>query len=164
MENVVDGVDDKLINKADEQMISTPLVSMNPANVWRRALAWFVDFVLWFGILGYIFALITNQTTSNGFVLQGSSAVLLICVGFTYYFLTEAIWGATLGKAIFKIKVLKEDGQKISFKESLIRNLSRIIDMLPLFYIVGIMSITNSNKKQRVGDKLAHTIVVKTGF
>ena len=112
MENIVGGVDDNLINKVGAQMTSTSLVSMNPVSVWRRALAWFVDFILWFGVLGYIFALATNQTTSSGFVLQGPSAVLLICVAFMYYFLTEAIWGQTLGKAIFKIKVLKEDGQK----------------------------------------------------
>jgi uncharacterized RDD family membrane protein YckC len=130
------------------------------ANIWKRVFAWFIDFILWFGLLGYFIAVLTHQTTPNGYSLKGLSAFFLFGISFLYYFLTEAIWGATLGKMLFKIKVVSEQGQKISYKQSLIRNLTRLIDMLPMFYVVGIMSVANSNKKQRLGDAWAHTIVV----
>ena len=77
------------------------------ANIWKRVFAWFIDFILWFGLLGYFIAVLTHQTTPNGYSLKGLSAFFLFGISFLYYFLTEAIWGATLGKMLFKIKVVR---------------------------------------------------------
>ena len=43
----------------------------------------------------------------------------------------------------------------------MIRNLLRIVDGLPAFYIVGIVCIALTPNKQRVGDMAANTLVVK---
>ncbi len=40
------------------------------------------------------------------------------------------------------------------------RNVLRIIDGLPLFYLASAILIWTSEKKQRLGDRVADTIVV----
>ena len=55
-----------------------------------------------------------------------------------YFTLFEAFWnGQTPGKKLFKIRVIQDSGRQITFFESLIRNLIRIVDLLPSFYLVG---------------------------
>jgi ribosomal protein L40E len=45
---------------------------------------------------------------------------------------------------------------------AVIRNVLRIVDALPFFYIIGLILISRSDKKQRLGDSLAKTVVVKS--
>jgi uncharacterized RDD family membrane protein YckC len=79
---------------------------------------------------------------------------------FIYRVLFEWLFGATLGKMATGIIVVKTNGQSLDFKASLIRNLMRIIDALPFSYMIGIISIMCSEKQQRLGDKIADTIVI----
>lgn len=77
-----------------------------------------------------------------------------------YYVLMEWKIGGTIGKLLTGIRVIKTTGEPLDLKASLIRNILRIIDFLPLFYIAGVISIWTSEKKQRIGDRLAKTVVV----
>ena len=45
--------------------------------------------------------------------------------------------------------------------KSFIRNLLRIIDGLPVFYLLGLIVMVSSKRKQRIGDMAAGTVVVK---
>jgi len=83
---------------------------------------------------------------------------LLWLVYFTYF---EGTSGQTIGKKFTHIKVIKENGSKCDFGSALVRNILRIIDHLPFLYILGIILIAATEKKQRLGDMLAKTIVVK---
>jgi len=58
------------------------------------------------------------------------------------------------------MRVIKSTGESLDLKASLIRNVMRIVDFLPFFYLVGAISIWDSKTKQRVGDRLAKTVVV----
>jgi uncharacterized RDD family membrane protein YckC len=77
-----------------------------------------------------------------------------------YFVLLEGSRGQTIGKIITKIKVVGEDGKPIDMNQALIRNLLRIIDGL-FAYLVGAFLIWRSDKKQRLGDRIAKTVVVK---
>lgn len=83
---------------------------------------------------------------------------LLWLVYFTYF---EGTSGQTIGKKLTHIKVIKENGSKCDFGSALVRNILRIIDHLPFLYILGIILIAATDKKQRLGDMLAKTLVVK---
>jgi len=83
---------------------------------------------------------------------------LLWLVYFTYF---EGTSGQTIGKKVAHIKVVKNDESKCDVGSALIRNILRIIDHLPFIYILGMILIAATNKKQRLGDMLAKTIVVK---
>lgn len=91
------------------------------------------------------------------FALIGVMWVLWL-VYFTYF---EGTSGQTIGKKFTHIKVIKEDGARCDFGSALVRNVLRIIDHLPALYILGIILIAATDKRQRLGDMLAKTIVVK---
>jgi uncharacterized RDD family membrane protein YckC len=68
--------------------------------------------------------------------------------------------GGTLGKMALGMKVVKEDGAKLDWGASLIRNILRIVDGF-FFYLVGAIVVWTSKKRQRLGDMVAHTLVVR---
>ena len=69
--------------------------------------------------------------------------------------------GRTPGKRYAGIQVVKADGTPITFRDSMIRNLIRIVDMLPTMYIVGGVVMLRNPEGQRLGDKLAGTLVIR---
>jgi uncharacterized RDD family membrane protein YckC len=64
---------------------------------------------------------------------------------------------------VLKIKVVREDGSPCGIVPAIIRNILRIVDGLPFLYIIGMILISRSSKKQRLGDSVAKTVVVKAG-
>jgi uncharacterized RDD family membrane protein YckC len=59
-----------------------------------------------------------------------------------------------------KIRVVRAaDGSRIGYGEAAIRTILRIIDGI-FAYLIGAILIWSSDKKQRLGDRVAHTIVV----
>jgi uncharacterized RDD family membrane protein YckC len=68
--------------------------------------------------------------------------------------------GATIGKMVLGLRVVKLDGSRISWKESIIRTLLRIIDGL-FGYLLGAILVWKSPTKQRLGDRVAKTVVVR---
>ncbi len=83
---------------------------------------------------------------------------ILWLIYFTYF---EGTSGQTIGKKFAHVRVVKEDGSSCDFGSALVRSILRIIDGLPSIYILGIILIAATDKKQRLGDMLAKTIVVK---
>ncbi len=99
------------------------------------------------------------------FQYQGEAAIPVLTayglVGILYFAILEGTMGATLGKKVVKIKVVKEDGSACGIGPAFVRTLLRIIDGLPFLYIIGMVLISRSDKKQRLGDRVAKTVVVK---
>ena len=88
--------------------------------------------------------------------------VILFVVLFFYFVVFETLWsGQTPGKRAFKLRAVQVSGARIGFKASMIRNLVRIVDLLPSFYLVGILAVVLSTKNQRLGDMVAGTVVVR---
>lgn len=77
-----------------------------------------------------------------------------------YYTYLEGSRGQTIGKMITRIKVVREDGMPIDMNQALTRNILRIIDGF-IGYLIGAILIWRSDKKQRLGDRWAKTVVVK---
>jgi len=77
-----------------------------------------------------------------------------------YFMLAEAVSGRTPGKALMRLQVRSESGARISVWQALVRTLLRPVDELPALYLVGLVLILTGAKRQRLGDRLAHTIVV----
>lgn len=84
-------------------------------------------------------------------------------VWIAYFFVMEGLVGATLGKFVMGIRVVKEDGSRLDWSAALIRNVARIVDAFPYFlpYLVGAISVWSSDPlRQRLGDRWASTVVV----
>ena len=81
---------------------------------------------------------------------------------FGYFAIFEAMWnGQTPGKKIIRLRVIHESGRPITAAEAVGRNLMRIVDQLPGFYAVGIVSVLLSGQNKRLGDYVAGSIVVQ---
>lgn len=68
--------------------------------------------------------------------------------------------GQTPGKSILGISVVHDDLTPVSFGTSLIRNLIRTVDFLPLFYLFGLVTMVSNSRFQRLGDLAAGTLVI----
>lgn len=89
--------------------------------------------------------------------------VILFLIISGYFAFFEWVWrGQTPGKRWLKLRVIREDGRPVTFWESVVRNLLRNFDMMPVpFYSIGLISVFVSSIDQRVGDLIAGTVVVR---
>jgi uncharacterized RDD family membrane protein YckC len=93
--------------------------------------------------------------------LNGVPAVVFLVAVMAYYFVLELLFGRTIGKFLVRIRAVTTDGGRLTPKAALLRNLGRIIDALPMFYIVGLIALFSSGSpRQRVGDRIAGTTVI----
>jgi uncharacterized RDD family membrane protein YckC len=81
-------------------------------------------------------------------------------LGFAYLVFAEMMFGQTLGKKLVGIRVLDEQGGPVGFGAAVVRNLLRLVDGL-FFYLVGALFAFSSPRGQRLGDRAAHTVVVR---
>ena len=79
-----------------------------------------------------------------------------------YYIFFEMLWnGQSPGKRLVGLRVLRTDGTPITLTESIIRNLVRLIDFLPIFYGLGVVVMFVNTQSRRLGDLAAGTLVVR---
>jgi uncharacterized RDD family membrane protein YckC len=87
---------------------------------------------------------------------------LLFVILFGYHIFFEMLLnGQTPGKKALKLRVLKQNGEPVGLFDSLLRNVLRIADFLPSFYLVGAMFLLFTKDYKRIGDFAANTIVVR---
>lgn len=72
--------------------------------------------------------------------------------------------GQTPGKMLTGLRVIQDGGQSLTFLSAIIRNILRIVDSLPSFYLLGITMIFLHPRHKRVGDLVAGTLVVYEGI
>lgn len=132
------------------------------ASVFRRFFAFVVDLFALFMLFGFIFLASLN---SNEYYKAVFLLVVSLIIAFLYFIYFEGpSSGCTLGKYIFSIRVVDQENFKnISYKNSIIRNILRIVDFFPYFIpgLVGLITILVSKKNQRIGDIAAKTIVIQ---
>jgi len=124
---------------------------------WQRVLAFLIDSISIMAILG---APILTWTAFGdiGFLLMSfvRFVVISVCV-----FLFEGLYGYTLGKYMLGLVVVKSDGSSCTISASILRNLLWLVDQLPGFNLVAMVSILLTDDNQRVGDLVADTVVVR---
>ncbi len=98
------------------------------------------------------------MTAISGFFM---SLLIIMLLWICYGIVLETWKGQTVGKMILGIIVVKENGEPCDFFAALLRNVLRIIDHLPTLYILGFIVMAITEKRQRLGDRLAGTVVVK---
>lgn len=130
---------------------------LSPAGPVPRMLAWMIDIFIRIGINIVIFTVLSFLgNTGTGIALIIS--FLLEWFYPVYFELYKN--GQTPGKKVFDIYVSMENASPITPAASIIRNLLRFVDFLPLFYGFGFVSMMLNQRFQRLGDLVAGTVVL----
>jgi uncharacterized RDD family membrane protein YckC len=128
-----------------------------PIRYGAVVIDWVVILVIWF--FGYLilYSVSSSLALSDIFFLGWP-----LCVYLLYFIALEGTYGQTIGKKATRIKVVKEDGSPITYREAVIRTFVGVVDGLPIIIpgLIGCIVIWRSDKKQRIGDLAAHTVVV----
>ncbi len=140
--------------------------ALNTNVVGRRIIAAIIDFAIVLAFNTVMTVLFGDTESDDGgfsFQLTGAPALIVFVVGFAYFIVLEALLGGrTVGKMLTGVKVVSLSGGPISFGQSLVRNLLRIVDYLPCIPLVGLIMILANSNHRRVGDLVAKTAVVKS--
>jgi len=129
------------------------------------SVVWLALFVLAVSVVGALTGQMETSASGVDTSLEGTPAavglVLWLALATAYHTLMEWRVGKTAGKYLVGIRVAGDDGSAPTLRASLARNLLRLIDWLPLFYVVGIVALLTSGRHKRLGDRIGHTIVVR---
>lgn len=126
-----------------------------------RAVAWLVDLLL----RSIVYIALGIALGTMGRFGSGVFLLALFILEWFYPVIGE-VWfgGATPGKRMLGLRVIHDDGTPVRFSASVIRNLVRTIDFLPLLYTVGLTCMLFHRDFKRLGDIAAGTLVVYSEF
>jgi uncharacterized RDD family membrane protein YckC len=103
--------------------------------------------------------LLTAMVSPDVAIAARTICYFVVSVG--YSITLEWLWrGQTLGKRVLKIRVVDAEGFRLRPAQIVIRNLLRVVDLLPAFYAVGGICCAVSPRYQRLGDFAANTVVI----
>ena len=89
--------------------------------------------------------------------------VLRLGLTIAYFTIAEGATGRSIGKALLGLEVCGVDGRRATWKQAFLRNVLRIVDEMPMaLYLVGLAFILLGPRLQRLGDRLARTLVVRS--
>ncbi len=155
---------------APELRFETPervALHLELAGLGARAFAYLLDvllvFLLW--VVGLVLYSISGdllrevQALSWAGQLGAVAAVLLSGWGWDVAWEVVA-GGRTPGKRALGIRVVRTDGAPVGLVESLARNLLRAVEV-PLGYAPGVLAVALGARRQRLGDLVAGTLVVR---
>lgn len=165
-------------------------INFTVANVGQRLLAFFLDNVIKFAYLYFVYYVFDFQAVERVFsgdnwTIKAVGVLVLIPVTFYSLYSEILLDGQTLGKKLIKIKVINEDGFKPAITDYVMRWFLRIVDfnlfillavyiysvgldnqdfLMGLAFIggklIGMLLIIFTNKNQRFGDIIANTVVI----
>lgn len=135
--------------------------SLRLAGPVIRCLAWIIDLAC-IGVLTRLLNSLMNLVLIISPDLAYAGAIFMyFIISIGYGIVLEFFWrGQTIGKHIFGLKVMDIQGLNLQLHQVIIRNLLRVVDNLPAFYLIGGISCLISRYSQRLGDVAANTIVV----
>lgn len=152
---------------SDDLVVSTPervAFQYEIAGIGSRFLAQFIDVV----VIAVIQIVITIGAGALGGIFNSIQVFGLVELILTfiliagYFLISEAAWnGQTLGKRYVRLRAVGDHGEPLTIGQAAIRNLVRVVDFLPAFYAIGIVTMFSNSRAKRLGDFAAGTLVVR---
>jgi len=103
----------------------------------------------------------SDHRWADGLFVTDPLCLAFLMVMLLYFALLEGLSGATLGKWIAGLRVIRTEGGRPGLLRGLLRNLLRFVDGLPTLNIVGLVLILCSAQAARFGDRVAGTRVIR---
>jgi uncharacterized RDD family membrane protein YckC len=145
-------------------------IQLRLAGPVARGLAFLTDSVIKFGIYLILFLLtsVAGGVVAAAFGTEIGSGVGtgLLWIGFFVLDWGYSIgfevsgWNATPGKRMAGLRVARTSGAPITWNQAVVRNLLRVVDVLPVGGVFGAASCLSSRRFQRLGDLAADTVVI----
>ncbi|RZJ81353.1 MAG: RDD family protein [Flavobacterium sp.] len=135
------------------------------AGLGERIVGKLIDHAIFLGVMVLYFIVMAVTKMMHNDSIFAITAIIVYAASFVFYDLLCEIFmnGQSIGKRVMKIKVISLNGAQPSLGQYFIRWIFRIIDFSPLTaWIGGFVSVAISDKKQRIGDIVAGTTVIKT--
>jgi uncharacterized RDD family membrane protein YckC len=137
-------------------------IDLRRAGLGSRTVAGVIDLAIEIGVLLLVVA-VTSAVGAGDPAVQAAVAVVetvLVLAGYPIAFewLTR---GRTLGKMTLGLRVVRDDGGPIGFRQALVRGLAGLFLEKPgITVALGMITIGVSKSSKRVGDMMAGTFVV----
>ncbi len=152
-------------SRASTLTIRTPegvVFALSLASPVTRFLAWIIDLACISATMSML-SVVIRLLDLFSFDLSGAVYFLLYFLVQTGYGLCcEWFWrGQTIGKRLLRLRVVDAYGLRLQFSQVVIRNLLRLVDILPAFYLVGGLVAFLNPRTQRLGDLAANTVVIR---
>jgi uncharacterized RDD family membrane protein YckC len=134
------------------------------AGLGERVAARLIDF----GLFVIVFLIFLFFFTLTGFIDSGGTTLIVLLViyaaGFVFYDLICEIFmnGQSIGKRLLKIRVISLDGSQATLGQYFMRWVFRIVDFTLTSWIGGLICVAVTENKQRIGDLVAGTTLIKT--
>ncbi len=152
---------------SDDLVVSTPervAFQYEIAGIGSRFLAQFIDVL----VITVIQIVLTIGAAALGGIFNSIQVFGLVELILTfiliagYFLISEAAWnGQTLGKRYVRLRAVGDHGEPLTIGQAAIRNLVRVVDFLPAFYAIGIVTMFSNSRAKRLGDFAAGTLVVR---
>jgi len=133
-------------------------------GVGERIIAFLID-----GFILYLYAVLVQLIgEAIGCIFQDSWTQigvvgLIFLPAMCYSLVMHSLFnGRTVGKMLLRIRVVRVDGTPVHWSHFMVRWVLRLVDIWLFFGSVGILSILFTDKKQRLGDAAAGTVVIST--
>ncbi|NKQ57350.1 RDD family protein [Amycolatopsis sp. K13G38] len=141
------------------------VLELRLARLASRGLAFALDVLVQAVLLVALVLVVVLAGPDDGALRAAVLLSVLVLVRVGYPVLFETLTGGrTLGKMAFGLRVVRDDGGPIRFRQALTRGLAgAIVDFgpVPVWSIVALVVSLCSSKSKRVGDFLAGTVVVQ---
>lgn len=132
-------------------------LSLAVAGLVSRSSAFMIDLLVRWGVLSVVSGILAYLGNFG----QGLFLILFFLVEWFYPVLFEVFnHGQTIGKKSMGIMVINDDGTPIDWSSSIVRNLLRFADFLPVMFGFGVASMLINKDFKRLGDLAAGTLVV----
>jgi uncharacterized RDD family membrane protein YckC len=136
-------------------------VEYDLASLGERIAGYIIDLLI---IIAYIIIIILLASEFHFFTEGTSWAYILLFLPVMFYDLACEVLlnGQSVGKKVMKIKVISIDGGQPSLGQYVLRWLFRLVDFTFTNNLCALISVAVSERKQRVGDMVAGTTLIKT--
>lgn len=142
-------------------------LALAPAGVGSRVIAALLDVAIQAMAL-FVLVLVDGVVAAgaDSAALAAVAVVEVVLVVAGYPIVSEWLTrGRTIGKATLGLRVVRDDGGPIGFRQALVRGLAGLILekpglLFPLTTVAGLWTMTSSAREKRIGDMMAGTVVL----